>query len=153
MSFGLMSFRLLSFGVPYCWCINQRKEYQLDGSRLDTTVCERGIGVLISNNLKPSQQCKKAAQTASTVLARITRAVNYRDKYVCKILKQQYVRPHLEFAVATYLLYLVCSPRRPHVEPWRGRSSPCGSRCSPCAPCWSPRQRSPRCPCGLRRVS
>ena len=78
----------------------------MNGSRLSTTECERDIGVLVSNKLKPSLQCKKAAQTASTVLAQITRAFHYRDKHVFKNLYQQYVRPHLEFAVAAWSPWL-----------------------------------------------
>ena len=78
----------------------------MNGSRLSTTECERDIGVLVSNKLKPSLQCKKAAQTASTVLAQITRAFHYRDRHVFKNLYQQYVRPHLEFAVAAWAPWL-----------------------------------------------
>ena len=85
---------------------NQRQEYQMNGSRPSTTECERDIGVLVSNKLKPSLQCKKAAQTASTVLAQITRAFHYRDRHVFKNLYQQYVRPHLEFAVAAWAPWL-----------------------------------------------
>ena len=41
------------------------------------TVEERDIGVTMSNNLKPSQQCRNAAQTASTVLGQILRSFHY----------------------------------------------------------------------------
>ena len=101
----------MAFNVDKCHVMhlglhNQKQEYQMDGCKLGTTECERDIGVLIRNNLKPSQQCKNAAQTAGAVLAQITRSFHYRDKVVFKNLYQQYVRPHLEFAVAAWAPWL-----------------------------------------------
>ena len=83
----------MAFNVDKCHIMhlglhNQKQEYQMDGCKLGNTECERDIGVLISNNLKPSQQCKNAAQTAGAVLAQITRAFHYRDKVVFKNLYQ-----------------------------------------------------------------
>ena len=43
---------------------------------------EKEIGVTVSCNLKPGQQYKKAAQTASMVLDQITRAFHYKDRKV-----------------------------------------------------------------------
>ena len=76
--------------------------YHLNGIRLEVSDKEWDIGVTTSDNLKPAQQCKKAAQTASTVLAKITRAFHYRDRHVFLSLYQKYVRPHLEFAMAAW---------------------------------------------------
>ena len=64
------------------------------------TTEERDIGVTVSCNLKPSQQCKKAAQTASVVLGQITRAFHNRKVFLN--LHKQYVRPHLEFSVTAW---------------------------------------------------
>ena len=76
--------------------------YSMNNIRLETTDKERDIGVTTCSNLKPAQQCKKATQMASTVLAQITRAFHFRDRHVFLSLYQQYVRPHLEFAVAAW---------------------------------------------------
>ena len=43
---------------------------------------ERDLGVIMTNNLKPSAQYAKATQTASAILGLITRAFQYRDKNV-----------------------------------------------------------------------
>ena len=56
----------------------------------------------MSNHLKPAQQCRKAAQTASTVLGQIMRAFHYRDGHIFLNLYKQYVRPHLEFSLAAW---------------------------------------------------
>ena len=65
-------------------------------------VMQRDIGVTVSSNLKPAQQCRKATQTALTVLGQIMRAFHYRDSHVFMNLYKQYVRPHLEFSVAAW---------------------------------------------------
>ena len=63
---------------------------------------EKEIGVTVSCNLKPSQQCKKALQTASVVLGQIRQAFHYRDRKVFLNLYKEYVRPHLEFSVTAW---------------------------------------------------
>ena len=47
---------------------NPRHSYQMNGNVLSTTENQQDIGVIVSNCLKPAQQYKKAAKTASTVL-------------------------------------------------------------------------------------
>ena len=42
------------------------------GQILEVTKCERDIGVLISNDLKPSLQCASAAQKANQLLGRMS---------------------------------------------------------------------------------
>ena len=101
-----MVFNVAKCHIMHLGTHNPGHVYHMDGTRLEVTESERDIGVLVSCNMKPSQQCRKAAQTASTVLAQITRAFHYRDKHVFKNLYQQYVRPHLEFAVAAWAPWL-----------------------------------------------
>ena len=76
--------------------------YVMGGVQLGKTAEEMDVGVAITSNLKPRQQCRKAAQTASAVLGQIMRAFHYRDSKVFLNLYKQYVRPHLEFAVAAW---------------------------------------------------
>ena len=59
-------------------------------------------GVLISNDLKPAQQCAKAAKKAYSVLGRISRAFTFRDKVVWTKLYKTFVRPQLEFANSSW---------------------------------------------------
>ena len=63
---------------------------------------ERDIGVLVSTNLKTSEQCYKAANIATAVLGQILRAFSYQDKTVLPKLFVQYVRPHRDFAVQAW---------------------------------------------------
>ena len=81
---------------------NPRHPYTMGGQVLETTDCERDIGVLVRCDLKPSDQCAKAARTANAVLGQISRAIHYRDRWTFVKLYNLYVRPHLEFAVAAW---------------------------------------------------
>ena len=97
----------MQFNVGKCHVMhvgrnNPENEYKMGGVTLENTTNERDIGVTVSDNLKPGQQCRKAAQTASTVLSQIMRAFHYRDGHVLLNLYKQYVRPHLEFSVAAW---------------------------------------------------
>jgi ribonucleases P/MRP protein subunit RPP40 len=58
--------------------------------------------VIVTSSLKPSDQCMKAARTASTVLGQIARSFHYRDRWTFIKLYKLYVRPHLEFAVPAW---------------------------------------------------
>jgi hypothetical protein len=67
---------------------------------------KKDLGVIVSDTLKPTAQCAKAAKTALSVLGQITRAFRYRDKRTFVQLYKQYVRPHLDFAVQAWSPWL-----------------------------------------------
>jgi ribonuclease P/MRP protein subunit RPP40 len=93
----------MSFNVKKCVVMhfghnNPKRPYYMNGEQLLTTKEERDIRVLVSDTLKPSAQCAKAAKTASQVLGQLSRAFHYRDRFTFVGLYKQYVLPHLEFA-------------------------------------------------------
>ena len=81
---------------------NSRFQYTMGQRVLESVEQEKDVGVIISENLKPSLQCAKAAQKANAVLGQLSRGVSYRDKDCFMSLYLTYVRPHLEFAVAAW---------------------------------------------------
>jgi ribonucleases P/MRP protein subunit RPP40 len=81
---------------------NPGNTYTMGGQKLAVSTSERDVGVTICNNLKPSEQCRKAAATANTVLSQIHRSFHYRDRHTYIKLYVQYVRPHLEFAAPAW---------------------------------------------------
>ena len=81
---------------------NARHQYTMGGAVLESVHQEKDVGVIISDNMKPSLQCAKAAKKANGVLGQLTRGVSYRDKDCFINLFQTYVRPHLEYAVAAW---------------------------------------------------
>jgi hypothetical protein len=93
----------MTFNIEKCKVMHVGKnnpcfEYTMNGVKLSTTEEERDIGVVISKNLKPSEQCSKAAGRATAVLNQIKRNFHFRDRHTYLRLYKQYVRPHLEFA-------------------------------------------------------
>jgi hypothetical protein len=77
---------------------NPKYSYTMNGTTLDSTTCEKDVGVYINDDLKPSTQCSKAASKASTVLGMMGRSFHYRNKTTWINLYKAYVRPHLEYA-------------------------------------------------------
>jgi ribonucleases P/MRP protein subunit RPP40 len=77
----------MAFNVQKCHVMhvgrnNPRATNTMNGIQLQTTDSERDVGVVISQDLRQVNQCKKAAQTASTVLGKIHRAFHIRDRHV-----------------------------------------------------------------------
>jgi len=97
-----MQFNIKKCKVMHVGHNNRRYQYTMGGEMLEVTEEERDIGVNMTSSLKPSQQCKKAARTAQTVLSQLARAFHYRDRHVFLRLYIQYVRPHLEYAVSAW---------------------------------------------------
>jgi ribonuclease P/MRP protein subunit RPP40 len=81
---------------------NNRYEYTMGGSVLETVEYEKDVGVIIHQSLKPSMQCARAAARANAILGQLSRAVSYRDKVTFIKLFKVYVRPHLEYAVVSW---------------------------------------------------
>ena len=73
---------------------------------LDSTEEEKDLGVYISNSLKPSFQCKKAAAKASRMYGMLKKSMRSRHLDVWKLLYSTYIRPHLEFAATVWNPYL-----------------------------------------------
>ena len=97
MAFNVKKCKVMHFGSR-----NPKHQYTMGGQVLEVTEEERDIGVMVTNNLKPSTQCSKAARTAKAVLGQISRAFHYRDRHIFMRLYTQYVRPHLEFSTQAW---------------------------------------------------
>jgi hypothetical protein len=74
----------------------------MEGRVLEGVECEKDVGVIVHHSLKPGMQCAKAARRANAILGQLSRAVCYRDKDTILKLYKVYVRPHLEYAVASW---------------------------------------------------
>ena len=97
----------MRFNVEKCHVLhlgknNQKHSYTMNGNTLDSTDKEKDICVIICNNQKPAAHCEKVARTATGVLHQILRSFSYRDRSILPRIYQQYVRPHLEFAVPAW---------------------------------------------------
>jgi len=80
--------------------------YELDGVKLQEVVHECDLGVEVSNCLKPSLQCSKAAAKAMQVLGIIKRNFVINNEEDFRLLFNDYVCPHLEYCVQVWSPYL-----------------------------------------------
>ena len=97
-----MEFNVKKCKVMHCGRSNPKYKYNIGGTILKEVESEKDIGVTVTSNLKPSQQCKEAAGRARSELGKINRCFHFRDKKVFLRLYIQFVRPHLEFATSVW---------------------------------------------------
>ena len=76
--------------------------YAPGGTVLSEVKEEKDVGVIISNDLKPSAQCAAAALNANRLVGQMSRAFTYRNKDTWIKLYKVYIRPHLEYAVQAW---------------------------------------------------
>ena len=57
---------------------NQRYKYSMEGQTLDTVDSEKDLGIMISSDLKSSNQCIQACRKASKMLGMIKRTISYK---------------------------------------------------------------------------
>ena len=81
--------------------------YAPAGTVLQVVEEEKDIGVIVSNSLKPSAQCVKAAKKANGILGQMARSFHYRDKKDWVHLYKLYVRHHLEFSAQAWAPWYV----------------------------------------------
>ena len=83
-----------------------RAEYFLregqERKKLGVITEEKDLGVYITSNLKPGEQCARACKRAMSVLGMIRRHFRGLDKEEFMILYKTYVRPHLEYCVQVW---------------------------------------------------
>ena len=63
-----MKFDVAKCKVMHIGRHNPRHQYTMSGEPLQSVSAEKDIGVQVSENLKPGEQCKQAAKTARNVL-------------------------------------------------------------------------------------
>jgi len=63
---------------------------------------ERDLGIIITKDMKASQQCRQAYSKANKILGIINRTVDYKSREVLLKLYRSLVRPQLEFCTAAW---------------------------------------------------
>ena len=97
-----MEFNVKKCKIMHCGRNNPKHSYNIGGETLKVVESEKDIGVTISSNLKPSQQCQEAAGRARCELGKISKCFHFRDKKVFLRLYMQFVRSHLEFSSSVW---------------------------------------------------
>ena len=99
MSFNEEKCKVLHIGYQ-----NEKAIYMMKGTQLKTIEREKDLGLTISNDLMPSQQCSEVVKKANKIIGFIGRSFKHKSKEVILTLYNSLVRPHLEYCVQA------CSP-------------------------------------------
>ena len=94
MPFNLDKCKIMHIGHK-----NKNEKYELLGKEIESVQQEKDLGVVITNDLKSSNQCIEAVKKAQKLLGYIKRQFRTRNKETILTLYNALVRPHLEYAV------------------------------------------------------
>ena len=81
-------------------------EFKLNGNKFQEVTEEKDLGIVVTNYLKPSVRCSKAAAKAMQVLGIIKRNFVLTDAEDFRLLFNRFVRPHLKYCVSVWSPYL-----------------------------------------------
>lgn len=97
MLFNVDKCKVMHFGKH-----NAQYDYTLNNKPLVKVTEERDLGIVISGDLKVSQQCSQAYSKASKLLGVLNRSIVYKSKDIMLKLYKSLVRPHLEYCTAAW---------------------------------------------------
>jgi len=99
----------VEFNVSKCKVMhtgNKNKfSYEMNGKVLDKVLVEKDLAIMISNDVKSSQQCVVACNKANRVLGMIRKTISYKEQWMMVTLDKSLVRPHLEQCVSVWSHY------------------------------------------------
>jgi len=75
---------------------NTNKDYYMNSKKLENTSMEKDLGVIITSDLKSSQQCSQSYAKANRILGMIKRTISYKSTDILQQLYKSLVRPHLQ---------------------------------------------------------
>jgi len=88
--------------VMYIGKSQKKYPYYMNNQQLEEVTQEKDLGILISNDLKVSQQCQSTCTRAMRILGIINRTIVYRHMDIMLRLYKSLVRPHLEYCTAAW---------------------------------------------------
>ena len=100
----LLKFNASKCRVMHCGSGNGRASYVMlnaegNEAHLEKTTLEKDLGVTISDNLKPTSHCTKAANKATSALRLLKKTFSNLNVRNFPVLYKTYVRPHLEYCL------------------------------------------------------
>ena len=97
MAFNVSKCKIMHFGNK-----NPKREYFMNGEKVEVVSEEKDLGVWVLDTLKPTKQCEAAAKAAHGMITQIGRAFHYRKAAYLIPLYKTFIRPKLEYAVAAW---------------------------------------------------
>ena len=101
---------------------NCNHTYRMGDEELLKVEHKKDVGVIVHHSLKLHMQCTRPAARANAVLGQLSRAVTFSDRNTFLKLYKVYVRPHLEYAVASWAPWSVENVEMMEKTNLRGRT-------------------------------
>jgi len=101
MLFNVDKCKVMHFGFN-----NTLASYHIDNIMLPSCTVERDLGIIIQDNLKVSEQCLKATNTANRILGMINRTFSHKSRLLVDTLYKSLVRPHLDYCAQAWRPFL-----------------------------------------------
>ena len=98
---------IMLFNNDKCKCLhigqaNAKTNYLMNNTVLLSTEREKDVGVVVSSDMKVSEQCGIAVRKGNQILGLIRRNIAYRDKRLIIPLYISLVRSHLEYCIQAW---------------------------------------------------
>jgi hypothetical protein len=81
---------------------NPWQTYTINSVPIENVRAHKDLGIVISDDLKPSKHIGNIVKKANSVPGQIKRSFSVRSRQVVVDLYKNFVRPHLEFAVQVW---------------------------------------------------
>jgi len=92
-----MQFNVSKCKVMHVGKKSPRHTYYMSSTGLRSVEMEKDLGVMITTDLKCSQQCEYAYSKASRVMVIIKKTISYKEPRIVLCLCKTLVRPHVEY--------------------------------------------------------
>ena len=100
MDFNVNKCKVLNIGSK-----NMKSSYTMNNIQLENVSNEKDLGIIISNDLKPTKQCTEAVKKANKLIGFIGRAFEYKSEKTVLTLYNSLVRPQLEYCIQFWSPY------------------------------------------------
>ena len=100
MDFNVNKCKVLNIGSK-----NIKSSYTMNNIQLENVSNEKDLGIIITNDLKPTKQCTEAVKKANKLIGFIGRAFEYKTEKTVLTLYNSLVRPQLEYCVQFWSPY------------------------------------------------
>ena len=97
MKFNVMKCKIIHIGRN-----NGQADYTMNGVKLQKVSEEKDLGIIVSDDLKPSKHCQMAYNKATKMSALIRRTVVNKTPFVMTKLYKTLVRPHVEYGMSVW---------------------------------------------------
>ena len=85
---------------------NQEHEYFLGNSTLNSTKAEKDVGVIVQENLKFDQHCKKVVNKCNQIIGQVWRSFENKEPGIMLDIYHTYILPHIDYGISVWYPHL-----------------------------------------------